>query len=535
MRGTGVRELGSHLHRWSREHWEYLLVASITLVAALLRLLFLAQFPLGLQGDEAWMGLESQRIVREGWIGIWTPVGWGQPTGVFYWTAFLFRFLPDTVGVLRAAIALLSVATIPVSYLFVRSLFGRRAALIGTALLAFSYWDIHYSRTAFSLIAAPLVECGTLLFLAKGIEKRRTWPFLVAGLLAGLGVYTYRGYLFFALLLMASWGTILLTRPYDLKRLTRHTLAFALPAVLVALPMLLFILNNYGDYSGYGRVVSIFANGDLQAATQKGEALSFLMGKAERAIAIYYYGGSADFTDGLGSSPLLDPVALALFSIGLVICLWRWRCWQSWLLLGGVAMGLATVAATVSWGENRRGILALPLVFAAAGVGGDALIAFLQRLSQRFRTLGHLLRPAVAYPCLVGLLLFLAGWNSYLYFGNIARSETMRFAYAYELSRASSYLDSLEGEKPYVYFYSDRWSWSYEARRFQAPGLEGEDRSQVFGRFSLERGPHYQRVLYLLMPPYDRYQEEIEELYPSAECTTTTEGGRLLFVACLLD
>ncbi|MBI4340467.1 MAG: glycosyltransferase family 39 protein [Chloroflexi bacterium] len=519
--------------------WEALFVTGITLVASLLRLLSLAEYPPGLQGDEAWMGLEAQRILSEGWIGIWTSVGWGQPTGPFYWAALFFRFLPDDVTVLRASMASLGVATVPVFYCFARATYGKRAAVVGTVLLAFSYWHIHYSRTAFGLISAPLAECAVLFFLAKGLKGGKGWPFVAAGALAGLGVYTYKGYSFFVLLLVALGVFLVVTRPYTLRLLLRHGFMFALPAVLIALPMAALIMTRYDDYMGYGRIVSIFNSSEYHEAAQQGNALSFLGMKVARAISLYFLGRSADPTDGMGDFGLLDPAARVLFALGLAVSLWRGRQWQYFLVLAGVASGVVAVVTTVSWGENRRGIAALPMVFAAAAVGGDTLLALAETSIRRARDARwRVLARGFVYGAAVVVVGYVALWNVRVYFTEVAPGEVSRFAYAYELSRASGYLSSLprsQGQSPYVYFYSDRWSWDYEARRFQAPGLEGEDRSAMFGRFSL-RADHGPPVVYLLLSPYDRHLSELRNTYPGGRAVVEkTDDGRLIFAAYVLE
>ena len=53
--------------------------------------------------------------------------------------------------------------------------------------------------------------------------------------------------------------------------------------------------------------------------------------------------------------------------------------------VGGVFFGIVALAITAVWGENRRGIGALPMVFAAAGVGGDVLIRRAARTLCRYR------------------------------------------------------------------------------------------------------------------------------------------------------
>ena len=496
---------------------------------------FHQRLPTAPPGDEAWTGLEAQRIIEQAGIGIWSPTAWGQPAGPYYWTAFIFLFAEDTTALLRTSTALLGIATIPVFYLFVRQWYGVRAAVLAAVLLAFSYWHIHYSRTAFGLISAPLVECAVLLFLGKGLKDKQTWPFLAAGALAGLGMYSYRGYVYFPFLLVALWGIILVFRPYPLKLLVRHAALFAIPALLIAIPMFKFVAQNYADYVGYNEVISTFRTPEYEKAVEQGGQVSYISGELARASSRYYFGRHPDATDGLGANRLLDPVTMVLFSLGLVVGILRFRRWEYFLIPAGVAIGLAAVATTVDWGENRRGIGALPMVFAAAGVGGDVLLSLTQR---RFRLLrarwAVVLRMDIAYLAVTGLLIFAAAWNILTYFPDISRSPASRFAFAYELSLVSEYLRTRDPE-PYVYFYSPRWGWNYEARRFQAPGLKGEDRSHEFGHFSLARGAGHQRVLYLLMPPYDQQLPYIQEKYPGGESVVERDGDRILYVGYYLD
>src|ERR1700674_215736 len=77
------------------------IITAITLLAAVLRIWRLGTVPLGLHGDEAWTGLDARRVLREGWIGAYVPSAVGQPTGPLYFTALLFKFMPQTTFTLR--------------------------------------------------------------------------------------------------------------------------------------------------------------------------------------------------------------------------------------------------------------------------------------------------------------------------------------------------------------------------------------------------------------------------------------------------
>jgi hypothetical protein len=114
----------------------------------------------------------------------------------------------------------------------------------------------------------------------------------------------------------------------------------------------------------------------------------------------------------------------------------------------------------------------------------------------------------------VGVALVLAAicyLNLSFYFGEFRDTQVARWTFGYELADASRYLDGLPGD-PYVYFYSDRWPFDYETRRYLAPDLEGEDRSETFGTFSLTRDRNGE-VVFLFLPPYQDRIDEVERLF----------------------
>ena len=79
----------------------------------------------------------------------------------------------------------------------------------------------------------------------------------------------------------------------------------------------------------------------------------------------------------------------------------------------------------------------------------------------------------------VAVLAVVAGRTVYDYFALTDESFEMRFVYPYQVDAASQYIDGLP-PGTYVYFFSDRWSFDYETRRFLAPDATGEDRSREF-------------------------------------------------------
>ena len=86
--------------------------------------------------------------------------------------------------------------------------------------------------------------------------------------------------------------------------------------------------------------------------------------------------------DVLDGTPLLDRAALGLLVLG-ALALWRrWRDWRCILLGLGIIFGVAALAAIspLGWGQYRRSIVALPMVFATIGLGAGVDVELLELL-----------------------------------------------------------------------------------------------------------------------------------------------------------
>ena len=506
---------------------EVLLVASLIIVAAFLRIYRLGDFPPGLHGDEAWTGIEARRILEDGPIGVWSPSALGQPAGTFYWTAFLFSFLEPSLFTLRLSAALLGVLTVLAFYVFARAVLGPTAASVGAVLLTVSFWHIHYSRIAFPLVALPFLECVALVFLVQGLRTGRLFFVAIAGATSALGVYVYGGFVAFALTLALFWAFLVFRRAYPPRRLVKYGLAFLLPAFLVGLPFLNTLVSSPSDVLSYGAVSSTFSDHEFKDAEDLGDKTSFVLRRLRRGFSLYFTGGQMDYTDGMGARGLLDLLTFGLFVVGAAAAVWRWREWGRFLLLAGLVGGVLVTAymALPSWAESRRGIGALPMVFALAGLGGDVAV----------RAVSRWMRRRWAYALVGSVVVIAAYLNLNYYFGTLSRAPETRWVFVEEFTRASKYLGELPDTDLYVYFYSGRWSYNYETRRFLLPDLPGEDRSHEFGQFTLERDESRPNVVYVLLPPYQEVLEELRALYPGGRHHELKDGDRFIFSAYHLE
>ena len=496
-----------YLRSWiARNRWELLLVALLTGVAAFLRLYRLADLPPGLHGDEAWTGLDALRILDEGWIGPYVGSALGQPTGPLYFTALIFKLFDVSLFTLRLSIALFGIVTVPLAYFMFRLGFGRWVAVFGTVALTFSFWHIHFSRTAFMVISMPMIITLAAIAAFWAMRSTRKLPWFVTGLVLGVGVYTYNGYpgfLVAASVLFAVHFALLRSRwRYYLLRYVLLALGF----VLAALPMIHLVAHSPGFYLSHARHVSVARDPGFLAAESFEEKVDFLARRAWHAATLLIRHTDIDYTDSTGGRGALNPLLALLAYLGLVVSLAKWRSPPHLLSVIAVlaAMGIIVIGGA-NWGEMRRSMVALPFVYGLAGLASVEIVRTGRRL---FGKVGH--RVALLAVA-VGLTSVIA-WNSVYYFGDFVQQEHVRWVYVDDL------VDSLRSahgfdEPGNIYFYSPRWSYDYETRRFLYPDTLGMDRSKEFGSFSLERldpGP----VTYVFLPPYDRELDSVMGLHP---------------------
>lgn len=133
---------------------------AVVAVAIAMRGWHLGNIP-GINGDEAWSGVQAARLAAGQSIEWWTPTG--NPVNVF----FLFPlaglhlvFAPSFV-LLRVVSVASGLAALAANYWFCRRVFDARTAVVSTVLLAVLPIDIAYSRFAWdasqSLLATLLV------------------------------------------------------------------------------------------------------------------------------------------------------------------------------------------------------------------------------------------------------------------------------------------------------------------------------------------------------------------------------------------
>ncbi len=510
-------------------HHEAALVIALTLCAAVPRLVLLTNIPPGLHGDEAWTGLDARRILSEGWIGPYVGSALGQPAGPLYFAAPFEKLLGPDVLAVRLPMAILATATIPASYFAFRLMFNRVVAAFGSALLAVSLWHLHYSRIGFMVISWPLAEMATLAFLFWGLRTGRVIPFLLAGLCFGAGVYTYNAYPVFALpvALLFAWISLRELAPHRQEGhpwkqktalLLSQLLLFVVGSLVAAWPMIRYATDPQHGYLNHHRSVSVFESDEWSSKDLLGKA-RFSLDRIRTFYTAAFWRGQPDGADAAGKRPMVDRVSLALLGIGLVLVLRRWREPAPAMVLASFV--LLPVSSEFTFNALfRRSLGLVPFISVLAALPLASLWSHAATVPAPWRL------PLRGATCAVVAIVAFLSFN--YYFGEFPDSNIARFTFAVEIAEASKYMRQLPDDT-YIYFYSGRWSFDYETRRYLAPNLRGEDRSREFGTFDLRR-ESASPVAFVLLPPYTEYASEVMRLYPGGRLTDSVqEDGTFLF------
>jgi 4-amino-4-deoxy-L-arabinose transferase-like glycosyltransferase len=300
---------------------ELLLLALITLLAAVLRLYRLDDIPPGLCGDTAYKGIGADRILM-GEYPIFFEESWGGIEPMYmYLLAGLFAVLGSTTLIIKVLSAIIGIVTVPLLYLLVRRMLSSRAvALLASGFLAISYWHISYSRLGWEIILGPPFVILTLYLLWRALETHRWRDFVWAGLALGASLYTYQAQRFLPILIVCY----LLCRGLLEKGFWREygakvALSLAI-AVLVFAPLGLYFATHSGAFLRRAREVSIF-NPEMNP---EGALRSFLESSV-KVLGTYNVSGDPLWRHNLPGRPAFDIPISVLFLLGLAISLTRWR------------------------------------------------------------------------------------------------------------------------------------------------------------------------------------------------------------------
>lgn len=408
-------------------HW--LILTAVTLLAATFRFYHLKSLPPGLYPDEAMNGVDALNALATHQFQVFYPANNGREgLFIFLQALSLAVFHTTQAWVLRFPSAVLGTLTVPVFYLFLRELaeaaklkMAPLLALVASFLLATSYWHLTFSRMGFRAILAPLFACLALYAVLVAL-RRQTLPFfLVAGVVMGLGAYTYTAFRVVPLILLVF---LVAFRPK-----ISQVLAY-LGATLITLIPLLHYFNLHPDQaSARTQEVSVFSQPNTWELIQQNTNLT---------VHMFFTLGDQNWRHNFSGNPEVVPLVALFLVFGLMLAVYR-RSLLDWTLVTWlVVAALPEILSIQSLPHALRGILMLPPVLALAASG--------------FSYFWQLIVPYLKKPIAAVVLAFLASALTidvyHTYFVDYARNSAVPVAFTADFLILADQINQLPSDQP---------------------------------------------------------------------------------------
>jgi 4-amino-4-deoxy-L-arabinose transferase-like glycosyltransferase len=383
-------------------------LAFILLVGALLRLPLLAEIPLGLWFDEAWVSLRARDVVALRTYPIYFEANFGGIHPAVVYLTVLARWLSgnDPVAI-RYGVAVAGVLALPLAFWAYREI-GRlqpdlpfppsHYALLSAFILAITFPFVILSRVGFETILPALPAAVAFGGLARGLRTGQRHWYALAGVALGLSLYTY----FAARLLpvaftVAVLGLIWAGQPR--RELMVGWSITAVSALVIFLPFGLYFWQNWDLFL-------------LRAGTTSYNTLGpgadsvplALLRNLGRTIAGFSLPGFGDqlARHNIPGRPVFDIFLSLYFWLGMVVLLRRPQRPATILFLSWGGVMLLPTILTDGAPTFTRMLAAVPALAGIAGWGGAWLYQQIARRAGRLPFTAHRL------PLLAGLVLFLS-------------------------------------------------------------------------------------------------------------------------------
>src|SRR5712692_992244 len=299
---------------------DYRYWALLTLVfaaAAFLRFYRLDSMPLGFHHDEGLDAVAAMEIWTKGQHPIFFPQSGSREPLMIYLESLGILALGATRMGARIAQACVGTAGVVAAWFLFRELFGRRVGLLGAAITAFSFWQMFESRLGLRAISQPLIEALCLLFVWRAFSRRTWLDALLAGLFAGLTMYTYTASRALPILvvLLVLWQAA--TVPAFASKQWSRMLAAAGVALAVFAPLGVYAIRRPQDFLGRSLQVNLLSPQPFTGAGEMGGIGMAIV----RTLGMFSVQGDPAWKYNIGGQPVFDWLMSALFYAGILLAL----------------------------------------------------------------------------------------------------------------------------------------------------------------------------------------------------------------------
>lgn len=349
----------------------------------------LAALPPGLDSDEAFHTLAALRLAR-GEIVPFFKIDQGIPAATIYLIALVFQFIGPVAEAGRIASAIMGIAALIGIPALAWRLFPDHAvaAIAAAANVAFTFWFVNFSRIGLEQIAAAALITLAVAAFWEWQTRGGTGRAVTCGLTLAIALYSYPvAYVLPIVIALHTLCALTLATPRWRPR-QREMIAAAATLALFIAPLALFFFQNPEWVT-------------RRSAQTAGDWMQLIPNLLRTVRGIVWHGDEI-VRHNIPGRPLLDPTQTALFIIGLLYCIYRWREAPFALLL--VWFGVMILPPALSDSPEHFGRIA-GATSAITLIAGAGAIPMWQRLPRW-----------LAAPLVVAAFAFSAARTAYDYF-----------------------------------------------------------------------------------------------------------------------
>lgn len=416
--------------------WYLPIAVLLLLTAAFFRTWQLGSVPPGLHAEEIINAQISDQVKMGNIAVIYDEVEPAREVLYYILLAISSAFSDGGTIFWRIPSAWISLLTLAISTQLMRRLFGVRVALLSLGLTAVAFWPIWVGRTVQHITLMPLITGFAAFTLYRAFESRENsesslW-FTLGGMTLGLAQYVHvTAWTLIALfVLFVAYHRIV--DPADLRR-HRANITYALMlAVVIMLPLLIFIVRNPGIR-------------ELTPLADQSGIITDLPRRVATMIAGLFYRGDMLPYHNLPGRPVMDIMSGGLLFVGLGVALARWRRQTFGLAILWFFVGLLpSVLLPRQPNFEYMGVL-IPIVFVFPAIGLRAIFEWVRRASKpHFR---ELLTSGISI-LVIALIAGNAVWTFMDYFVRWPSLGDVRLNYQADLGVLAHYLDVSTEQTP---------------------------------------------------------------------------------------
>lgn len=244
------RSKGRIIGAEAADKWHYLILAGLLVLGLFVRVYKIDVLPLGLHGDETGAAYDAYALANYGvdrYLKSY-PVyllnyGSGQSALFAYIVMASFKLFGFSVAALRIPMAVFNATSIITGYALVKRIMGRRSALFGAFLITVMPYFMMSARFGLDCYLMMPAFTLSLWLLIKAVDTSKARWFALCGTALGITLYSYAlSYMILPIFLFLVVVYLVIVKSLSLKNL----FAIGIPLFLLALPLLLMILVNFG-------------------------------------------------------------------------------------------------------------------------------------------------------------------------------------------------------------------------------------------------------------------------------------------------